>query len=53
MEFNSELEIRQEIMIRLEAVYEVLDGLISLARERNYNWREGHGYQLSINKNDF
>lgn len=53
MEFNSELEIRQEIMIRLETVYEVLDGLISLARERNYNWREGHGYQLSINKNDF
>lgn len=53
MELNSELEVRQEIMTRLKSVYVVLDGLIGVAIERNYNWREGQGYQLNITKNDF
>lgn len=53
MEFNSELEIRQEIMFRLNIVYEILEHLIEIAIERNYNWKEGLGYQLNINKNDY
>jgi hypothetical protein len=53
MELNSELQVRQEIMTRLKSVYVVLDGLIDVAGERRYNWREGQGYQLNITKNDF
>lgn len=53
MELNSELEVRQEIMTRLESIFVVMDGLIGVAIERNYNWREGQGYQLNITKNDF
>jgi hypothetical protein len=53
MELNSELQVRQEIMTRLKSVYVVLDGLIGVAGERRYNWREGQGYQLNITKNDF
>ena len=53
MEFNSELEVRQEIMIRLDSVYEVLDELIKVAIERNYKAADGIGYRLGINKGDF
>lgn len=53
MEFNSELEARQEIMKRLDAVYDALDELIKIAINRNHKAADGIGYRLGINKNDF
>jgi hypothetical protein len=53
MELNSELEVRQEIMIRLDVVYELINDLIHISFQRNHKTQDGRGYRLRINRNNY
>ena len=53
MEFNSELEVRQEIIDRLDSVYEVFDLLIKHSFQGDRKVRDGIGYIVGINKGDY
>jgi hypothetical protein len=53
MEYSSELEVRQEIMIRLDVVYELINDLIQISFQRNHKTQDGRGYRLGINRNNY
>jgi hypothetical protein len=53
VEYNSELEVRQEIMIRLDVVYELINDLIQISFQRNHKTRDGRSYRLGINRNNY
>jgi hypothetical protein len=53
MEFNSELEVRQEIINRLDSVYEVFDLLIQHSFKGDRKVRDGIGYIAGIHKGDY
>lgn len=53
MEFNSELEVRQEIIERLDSVYEVFDLLIQHSFKGDRKVRDGIGYIAGIHKGDY
>jgi hypothetical protein len=53
MNFNTELEVRQEIIDRLDSVYEVLNQLIQHSYQSNRRVRDGVGYIVGIRKEDF